>query len=173
MIFQNLISSRRRLAGLRKIAASQVMALMVAAIFGASQARGAQQPAAEIEEINTEFHFLGPEDTLLIHEEDGKLKGQINVYEGEEESDAILSYLITIGTRTKNHVEFRTSKIHEKYFRFSGSVERGSGHKEEDADYLRLVGTVEIVTANDVTGKETTEQKQVVLKSLSADEIEE
>jgi hypothetical protein len=158
---------------MRGIIALPLAALTVLAVLGAGRARGAQQAAAEIDEINTEFHFLGPEDTLLIHEEDGKLKGQINVYEGEEESDTILSYLITIGTRTKNHVEFRTSKIHEKYFRFSGSVERGSGRKEEDADYLRLVGTVEIVAVNGVTGKETTEQKEVVLKSLSADEIEE
>ncbi len=139
----------------------------------AANARGAQKTPEKIEEINKEFHFLGPEDTVLIHEEDGKLKGQINVYAGEEESDDILSYLFTIGTRVKDHVEFKTSKVHEKYFRFSGSVERGAGKKEEDPDYLRLVGALQIVTVDGMTGKETTETKQVVLKSLGADEIED
>jgi hypothetical protein len=138
-----------------------------------ARARSRQNPPEKIEEINKEFHFLGPEDTVLIHEEDGKLKGQVNVFAGPDESDTMLTYLLTIGSRVKDHVQFKTSKVHEKYFRFSGSVERGEGKKEEDPDYLRLVGTVEIVTVNGMTGKETTEQKQVVLKSLGADEIED
>lgn len=156
-----------------QLAAAWVIVLAILALPSAVRGASSQQSEPEIDEINNEFHFLGPEDTLLIHEEGGKLKGQINVYAGEEESDTILSYLITIGTRVKNHVEFKTSKIHEKYFRFSGEVERGSGREEDDRDYLRLVGTVQIITVNGMTGKETTERKQVVLKSLGADEIEE
>jgi hypothetical protein len=135
--------------------------------------RSAQKTPEKIDEINNEFHFLGPEDTVLIHEEDGNLKGQINVYAAEEESDTVLSYMLTIGTRVNDHVEFKTSKVHEKYFRFSGSVQRGAGRKEQDPDYLRLVGNLETVTVNGMTGKETTQQKQVVLKSLGADEMED
>jgi hypothetical protein len=148
-------------------------ALALLPMLWAASARGAQKTPEKIEEINKEFHFLGPEDTVLIHEEDGKLNGQINVYAGEEESDDILSYLFTIGTRVKDHVEFKTSKVHEKHFRFSGSVERGEGKKEEDPDYLRLVGTLQIVTVDGMTGKETAESKQVVLKSLGADEVQD
>jgi hypothetical protein len=151
-------------------------AAFVALVFwqpGVAKARSKEKAPEKIEEINKEFHFLGPEDTVLIHEEDGKLKGQINVFAGPEESDDILSYLLTIGTRVKDHVEFKTSKVHEKYFRFSGSVERGEGKKEEAPDYLRLVGTLEIVTVNGMTGKETTETRHVVLKSLGAEEIED
>jgi hypothetical protein len=133
----------------------------------------AQQNPPEVDEINDTFHFLGAEDALLIHEEEGKLKGQIDVFGGEEESDTILSYLITIGVREKNHVEFKTSKIHERYYRFSGAVERGTGREEGDPDYLRLVGEVSIVTVHGATGEETTERRQVVLKSLGADEIQE
>ena len=133
----------------------------------------AQDSRDEIREINDEFHFLGPDDTLLIHEEDGKLKGQIDVYGGDEESDAILSFLITIGTRDKNHVEFKTSKIHEKYYRFFGAVEHGTGKKDGDRDYLRLVGEVKVTTVNGSTGEESTESKRVVLKSLGEDEIQD
>jgi len=126
-----------------------------------------------IEEINSEFHFLGPDDTLLIHEEEGRLKGQINVFQGEEESDTVLSFPITIGTRKYDHVVLKTGTIHRKYYRFSGTVERGAGHKEKDSDYLRLVGDLEIVTVNGDTGRESAVKKHVVLKSLSASEMAE
>ncbi|MGD0696848.1 MAG: hypothetical protein ABSB82_18690 [Terriglobia bacterium] len=134
---------------------------------------GARPPQAkeEIEEINTEFHFVGPDDTLLIHEEEGRLKGQIDVFQGEEESDTVLTYLITIGTRKNDHVEIKTGTIHRRYYRFSGTVERGSGHKEKDADYLRLVGDLEIITVNGDTGQESVVKKHVIFKSLSASEM--
>ena len=38
---------------------------------------GAQQAKEQIDDINAEFHFVGEDDTLLIHEEEGTLKGQI------------------------------------------------------------------------------------------------
>jgi len=131
----------------------------------------APQAKEEIEEINAEFHFLGDDDTLLIHEEEGRLKGQIDVFQGEEESDTVLSYSITIGTRKNDHVEFKTGTIHRKYYRFAGTVERGSGHKQKDADYLRLVGDLEIITVNGDTGQESVLKKHVVFKSLSASEM--
>jgi len=130
----------------------------------------APQAKEEIEEINAEFHFVGEDDTLLIHEEEGTLKGQIDVFQNDEESDTILSYPITIGTRKNDHVEFKTGTIHRKYYRFSGNVERGSGHKEKDADYLRLVGDLEIITVNGETGQESVLKKHVLFKSLSASE---
>jgi hypothetical protein len=145
---------------------------MTLAISAAAPAK-AQKAPAKIPEINTIFHFLNPADTLLIHEEDGKLQGQINAYQSEEESDAILSYLITIGKREKNHVEFKTSKVHERYFRFSGTIERGSGRKDTDPDYLQLAGDLHIIRVQGSTGKETTETRQVILKSLGTNEIPE
>jgi hypothetical protein len=131
----------------------------------------AGQSKSDIDEINTEFHFLGPDDTLLIHEEEGRLKGQIDAYQNDDESDTVLSYILTIGIRKGDHVEFKTQEIHRKYYRFSGSVERGSGHQEKDEDYLRLVGELQTVTVKGDTGEESVDRKQVVLKSLSADEI--
>jgi hypothetical protein len=118
-----------------------------------------------VPDLSGEYQFLAPEDTLAILEEEGKLKGYIDVYAGEQESDTVLSYQITIGSRQGDHVEFRTSKIHEKYYRFTGAVERGGGRKESDPDYLRLVGDVEIVTVDAGTGEEHTERRQVVFKS--------
>jgi hypothetical protein len=162
----------RRIGHARFLILGAACAMLALASARAGAAKAAQNAPEKIDEINDEFHFLGPDDTVLIHEEDGKLMGQINVYAGEDESDAVLSYILTIGTRTNDHVEFKTSKVHEKYFRFSGSVQRGEGRKEQDPDYLRLMGDLEIVTVDGMTGKETTVKKQVILKSLGADEME-
>ena len=155
------------------IALAAISASLVLLPAATTLAQTAQQSTNEIEEINKEFEFLGPDDTVLIHEEDGILKGQIDVVPGEEESDDVLSYIFTVGTRKGNHVELKTSKVHEKYYRFSGEVQRGSGVKERDEDYLRLVGDVQIVTVDGATGKETVKTKHVVLKSLSPDDDED
>lgn len=125
----------------------------------------AQQANEPIDDVSGEYHFLSPEDTLALLEEEGKLKGYIDVYQGDQESDDILSYPLTIGSREQDHVEFKTGKIHEKYYRFSGKVERGAGRRETDPDYLRLTGTLETITENSVTGKESVDRREVVLKS--------
>ncbi len=130
----------------------------------------AQEGSADIQDVSGKYHFLAAEDIIGLLEEDGKLKGYVDVYQGEEESDAILSYPITIGLRQKNHVEFKTGKIHQKYYRFSGTVQRGEGHKDTDPDYLRLVGDLEIVTVKADTAKEVIDRKHEVFKSLGKNE---
>lgn len=111
-----------------------------------------------------EYEFLKPENTLAILEEEGKLKGYIDVMQGEEESSDVLSYQIAAGTRGGDHVEFKTAKIHEKYYRFKGSVARGEGRTPKDPDFLRLTGDLDIVTGDSLTGQEHTEQHHVTLK---------
>lgn len=134
----------------------------------------AQLPAqtAEAPSMTGRYHFLGPEDTLAVLQEEDVLKGYIDVFQGEDESDALLSYPITIGSRKGNHVEFRTRKIHEKYYRFTGTVERGSGRRPGDPDFLRLAGELDTVASNSVTGEQKTDRKQVVFKSMGKNEGE-
>jgi hypothetical protein len=133
-------------------------------------AQGGRQASPGISDISGEYHFLAPDDTLGLLEEEGKVKGFVEVFQGEEESDTILSFPITIGSRAGDRVEFKTAKIHEKYYRFSGTVERGKGREPKDADYLRLVGEVEMITVNSEDGKEAVERRSVIFKSLSAEE---
>jgi hypothetical protein len=130
----------------------------------------AQQGERSIEDATGKYHFLGPDDIVGILEEEGKIKGYIDVIPGQEESDEILSYSITLGSRQGNHIEFKTAKIHEKYYRFSGTVERGSGRREGDPDYARLVGDLAIVTVHADAGTETTESNHVLFKSLGKNE---
>jgi len=127
---------------------------------------GVPQESGEIQDITGRYRFLTDTDTLALLEEEGKLKGYVDVLQGEEESDAILSYPITIGSRKKDRVEFKTGKIHQKYYRFAGTVARGSGRQEQNPDYLRLVGDLEIITVNPESGEEVTERRHVVFKSL-------
>jgi hypothetical protein len=132
----------------------------------------AQKGNEEIRDVSGEYRFLTADDTLGLLEEEGKIKGYIEVYQGEEESDTILSYPITIGTRQKNRVEFKTAKIHQKYYRFSGTVERGKGHEEANPDYLRLVGDLEIVTVKADNGQESTDRRRVIFQSKGRAEKE-
>ena len=125
----------------------------------------AQKGGVAIGDVSGEYHFLTADDTLGLLEEEGKIKGYIEVYQSEEESDTILSYPITIGTRQENHIEFKTAKIHQNYYRFSGTVERGKGHEEADPDYVRLVGDLEIITVKAETGQESTERRHVMFQS--------
>ena len=134
---------------------------------------GAPKGDEEIRDASGEYHFLNADGTLGLLEEEGKIKGYIEVYQGEEESDTVLSYPITIGARQRNHIEFKTGKIHQKYYRFSGTVERGKGHDEAAPDYLRLIGDLEMVTVKSDTGQESTERRHVILQSKGRAEREQ
>ena len=131
------------------------------------------QGKTNIDDITGKYHFLSPDDTLGILEEEGKLKGYIEIVQGEEESDDVLSYEIVAGLRQNDHVEFKTNIIHRKYYRFSGKVERGSGHQTDAPDYLRLVGDLETVTVKGDSGQESVERKHLVLKGIGKSERNE
>jgi len=130
----------------------------------------AQDQGGPVADATAKYHFLSADDTLAILDEEGRLKGYIDVSQGEEESDEVLSYNLVEGTRKKTHVEFRTNRIHGRSYRFSGTVERGEGHKEGDPDYLRLVGDVEVVTTKADTGGEAVRVVRVLLKSFGKNE---
>jgi hypothetical protein len=125
----------------------------------------AQTSSGMIQDITGNYHFLGPNDTLALLEEEGMLKGYIDVLQGQSESDVVMSYPITLGSRKGDHVEFRTRRIHEMYYRFSGTVQRGTGRKQSDPGYLELVGDLQIITRDSTTEKEVVDRRQVVFKS--------
>lgn len=120
-------------------------------------------------DLTGSYQFLTADDSLGLLEEEEQLHGYIDVAQGEDESDSILSYTLQ-GTRKANQVEFTTKTIHRKYYRFSGRVERGEGKKEKDPDYLRLAGTLEIVTVNGETGEESVQRMNVIFKSRGPQE---
>jgi hypothetical protein len=143
---------------------------VLAMILLTGSALNAQEETQTIDDMTAKYHFLSADDTLAILDEEGRLKGYIEVAQPEEESDDILSYDIVEGSRDKNHVKFRTNRIHGKFYRFSGTVERGKGHEEKDPDYFRLIGDLDVVTVNGETGKETVQTVHVTLKSFGKSE---
>ena len=145
------------------------LAVLGAVLYSAGLLR-AQDETQPVDDMTAKYHFLSADDTLAILDEEGRLKGYIEVAQPEEESDDVLSYDILEGSRKKAHVEFRTNRIHGKYYRFSGTVERGKGHVEKDPDYLRLTGDLDIVTVNAETGKQTVQTVRVTLKSFGKSE---
>jgi hypothetical protein len=145
--------------------AKNLWILMVALSLIAAGGLRAQTSPSKIEDLTGDYHFLGPNDTLALLQEEGMLKGYIDVLQGQSESDVVLSYPITIGSRKGDHVEFRTRRIHEKYYRFSGTVQRGTGRKKGDPDYLQLAGELQIITRDAATDKEVIDRSQVVFKS--------
>lgn len=145
------------------------LAILAAAVLSARPLE-AQEDSERVVDMTSKYHFLSADDTLAILDEEGRLKGYVEVAQPEEESDDVLNYDILEGSRKKTHVEFRTNKIHGKYYRFSGTVERGKGHEEKDPDYLHLTGDVDIVTVNTETGKEAVQTVRVTLKSFGKSE---
>jgi hypothetical protein len=147
---------------LRRKAVWVVVALFA---FGAWGNMKAQSPASNVSDITGDYEFLQPYNTLAILQEDQMVKGYIDVLQGQSESDAIISYPITIGERKGDHLEFRTRTIHEMYYRFSGTAQRGNGKKEGDPDYLELVGELQTIKKNSVTNQQTVKRQQVIFKS--------
>jgi hypothetical protein len=139
-----------------------ILGLALAAVVLAPRLAGAREDM--LPDMTGSYQFLNAADTLGLLEEEERVRGYIDVAQGEDESDSILSYALE-GTRKVNQVEFKTKSIHRKYYRFSGRVERGEGKAEKDPDYLRLAGTLEIVTVNGETGEESAQRQEVVFKS--------
>ena len=143
--------------------------ILAAVVFSTRSAKG-QDEQLPLDDITAKYHFLSSDDTLAILDEEGRLKGYIEVTQPPDESDDILTFNIVEGSRKKNHVEFRTNKIHGKYYRFSGIAEHGKGHDDKDSDYLQLSGSVDIVTVNSETGKESVQVMRLTLKSIGKGE---
>lgn len=145
--------------------ANRLCILVAALSLVAGSGLSAKPQPKEAGDLTGEYHFLGPFDTLALLQEEETIKGYIDVMQGASESDVLLSYPITIGSRQGDHVEFRTRRIHEKYYRFSGTVRRGKGRKASDPDYLELSGELQTISRDPVTDKEVIDRQQVVFKS--------
>lgn len=138
----------------------------------------AQDEGQAMDDITGKYHFLSADDTLAILDEEGRLKGYIEVAQPDSESQDVLNYDILEGSCKKNHVQFHTNRIHGTYYRFAGTVGRGKGHEEKDPDYLHLEGDLDIVTVtvtvDSQTAKETEKENvrtvRVFLKSFGKSE---
>src|SRR5579864_4491906 len=71
---------------------------ILAAIMLSARHLGAQDEAQPVDDITAKYHFLSPDDTLAILDEEGRLKGYIETTLPEDESDVILTFDIVEGS---------------------------------------------------------------------------
>ncbi|HKT11593.1 MAG TPA: hypothetical protein VJW77_07185 [Terriglobia bacterium] len=142
-----------------------VWVVIALAALSAAGSLKAQSATGQISDITGDYEFLQPYNTLAILQEDQMVKGYIDVLQGESESDAVLSYPITIGERKGDHLDFRTRTIHAMYYRFSGTVQSGKGKSKDDPDFIELVGELQTIQHNSVTNQDKVDKQQVVFKS--------
>ncbi len=117
----------------------------------------------------TGYYQFGLGDTLALLDQHGSLEGHVDVFQFSETPKPLLSYNITAGSVSRNHLEFKTQKVYGKLYRFSGTVKRGAGKKPGDYDYLELAGNLKTVTDPSPSGKRKVEQRHIVFKSLRQD----
>jgi hypothetical protein len=152
------------ISALRVLAHSRLLFIGLIAILAPDFAAALSSPGSDVPDMSGEYEFLTSQNTLGILEEEGKLKGYIDVAQGEDESDTVLTFQIMQGTRQGDQVQFKTGKIHERYYRFSGTVQRGHGRTDHDADFLRLVGDLETIHIDPAGGQEHVERRNETFK---------
>lgn len=118
----------------------------------------------------TGYYQLGFGNTLAILDEHGNLEGHYDVFQVQEVPKPVLTYNISTGSLVRNHMEFKTDEVYGKHYRFSGTVERGTGKDPGDYDYFQLAGNLVTVTRDSTTGKMKVEKHHIVFKSLSQDQ---
>ena len=123
----------------------------------------------ELEDITGRYSFLKPDDLLGILDEDGELRGFIEVFQEDEESDELFTYTIARGSREGDQVRFKTDTIHGTTYRFSGKVQVSRERKPNQRGYMLLVGILRVETRVPSTGGEKVEEKKVVLESLASE----
>ena len=136
-------------------------------IFDAIVVHGQQK--REIEDITGRYSFLKPDDLLGILDEDGELRGFIEILQEDDESDDIFSYTITRGVRKDNQINFKTDTIHGITYRFSGKVQISKKRNPTQRGFMLLVGTIQIEKNKFLDGKGITEERKVVLESLASE----
>src|SRR5271157_128058 len=88
----------RLLRGFRTSKLIACLAVLTVVMFPARHCK-AQEEAPPVDDMTAKYHFLSSEDTLAILDEEGRLKGYIEVTQPEEESDDVLSFDIVQGAR--------------------------------------------------------------------------
>lgn len=145
-------------------------AITLTIIFGQHVQLKAQSEKTKPPDVTGYYQFT-ISDTLAILDNHGSLQGHLDIFQPNEVPKPMVSYNITQGSISKNHLEFRTQEIYGKRYLFSGIVKHGAGKARGDYDYLQLAGSLETITANPAPGKKKVASCHAIFRSL-AQELE-
>src|SRR5215813_5538216 len=132
---------------------------------------GAQQaPANPADDSSGMYGFLRDGEFLqLTLEEGGRVTGFISRF-GDLDSDrgVFLDHFFKPGKLEGNRLAFSTETVHNVWYDFKGTVERGLGKNRSEEDYYTLRGTL-TESMTDANKKTSSRSRQVAFKSFPLD----
>ena len=111
------------------------------------------------------YTFLREGEFVQVTVEDGIVSGFVSRY-GDADSDkgSFLDQFFSKATLVENKLTFTTKPVHDVWFEFAGTVERGSAKQQSEEGYRVLRGKLTQFT---IENKKTdAKARDVVLKSF-------
>jgi hypothetical protein len=143
---------------------------LLMALAGAQKASPPAAPASSTEDYSGMYTFLREGEFIQVTvEEAGHVTGFISRY-GDSESDqgAFLDQFFKAGKLEGHNLSFTTQTVHETWFEFKGTVDRGPAKTRAQEGYFVLKGTLtEYVT--DLTKKVSAKTREVEFKLFPED----
>jgi len=129
-----------------------------------------QAPANPADDYSGMYGFLRDGEFLQLTIEDGvRVTGFISRF-GDLDSDrgVFLDHFFKQGKLEGNKLTFTTETVHNVWFDFKGSVDRGQGKNRAAEDYYVLRGTL-TENMSDANNKTSSRSRQVAFKSFPQD----
>jgi hypothetical protein len=129
-----------------------------------------QAPANPADDYSGMYGFLRDGEFLQLTIEDGaRVSGFISRF-GDLDSDrgVFLDHFFKQAKLEGNKLTFTTETVHNVWFDFKGSVERGQGKNRGEEDYYVLRGTL-TENMSDANKKASSRSRQVAFKSFPQD----
>ena len=129
-----------------------------------------QAPTSAGDDYSGMYGFLRDAEFLQLTIEDGgRVTGFISRF-GDLESDrgVFLDHFFKQGKLEANKLTFTTETVHNVWYEFKGTVDRGQGKSHSEEEYYILHGTLTENTT-DANKKTSSRSRQVALKSFPQD----
>ncbi len=116
------------------------------------------------------YTFLREGEFVQVTVDEGVVSGFVSRY-GDSDTDkgSFLDQFFSKASLVDNKLTFTTKAVHDVWFEFVGTVERGSAKSQTDEGYRVLRGKLTQFTT-DINKKSSAKTRDVVLKSFPKDD---
>lgn len=127
------------------------------------------QSAADADDASGMYSFLREGEFVQVTLEDGKVTGFVSRY-GDSDSDknTFLDQFFSKAALDGNKLTFTTKAVHDLWYEFAGTIERGTAKAPTDEGYRVLRGKLTQFTS-DLNKKVTSKTRDVEFKSFPKD----
>lgn len=121
--------------------------------------------AQQTDDVSGMYSFLREGEFVQVTVEDGVVSGFVSRY-GDADTDkgSFLDQFFSKATLVDHKLTFTTKPVHDVWFEFAGTVERGSAKKQSEEGYRVLRGKLTQYTTENK--KTDSKARDVVLKSF-------